>query len=99
MLSGPFFIAVYPILTLCRQKRGMRLVILKKAGEPGKVAINPELVTHLRSGPGNFVDMFFGEVKVAVEGTFEDVANRLCGEQVAMRSGDRTKDWYSKVRT
>jgi hypothetical protein len=76
----------------------MRLVIMKKAGEPGKVAINPDLVTHLRSGPGNFVDMFFGEVKVAVEGTFEDVCNRLCGEQVAVRNRDPAKDWYTNVR-
>ena len=76
----------------------MRLVVLKKAGEPGKVAINPDQVTHLRSGPGNFVDLFFGETKVAVEGTFEDVVNRLCGEQVARRDHDPAKDWYAKVR-
>ncbi|MEA2998864.1 MAG: hypothetical protein QOH04_849 [Sphingomonadales bacterium] len=77
----------------------MRLVILRKAGEPGKIAINPDRVTHLRSGPGNFVDLFFGEVKVAVEGTFEEVVNRLAGEEVAQRERDPTKDWFNKVRT
>jgi hypothetical protein len=77
----------------------MRLVILRKAGEPGKIAINPDRVTHLRSGPGNFVDLFFGEVKVAVEGTFEEVANRLVGEEVAQRERDPAKDWFTKVRT
>ena len=77
----------------------MRLVILRKAGEPGKIAINPDRVTHLRSGPGNFVDLFFGEVKVAVEGTFEEVVNRLAGEEVATRERDPTKDWFTKVRT
>jgi hypothetical protein len=76
----------------------MRLVIMKKAGEPGKVAINPDRVTHLRSGPGNFVDLFFGDVKVAVEGTFEDVCNRLCGEQVATRQRDPSKDWFASVK-
>ncbi len=77
----------------------VQLVVLKKAGEPGKVAINPDRVTHLRSGPGNFVDVFFGDVKVAVEGTFEEVTNRLCGAEVARRERDPAKDWYSIVRT
>ncbi len=76
----------------------MRLVVIKKAGEPGKVAINPAQVTHLRSGPGNFVDVFFGDVKVAVEGTFEEVANKLCGEQVAPPERDPAKSWYASVR-
>lgn len=77
----------------------MRLVVVKKAGEPGKVAINPALVTHLRSGPGNFVDVFFGDVKVAVEGTFEELSNRLSGEEVARKDHDPARDWYSQVRT
>lgn len=77
----------------------MRLVVVKKAGEPGKVAINPALVTHLRSGPGNFVDVFFGDVKVAVEGSFEELSNRLSGEDVARKTNDPARDWYSSVRT
>ena len=77
----------------------MRLVVMKKAGEPGKVAINPDRVTHLRSGPGNFVDVFFGEVKVAVEGTFEQVTNQLAGTEIEKRVRDPAKDWYSTVRT
>jgi hypothetical protein len=76
----------------------VQLVVFKKAGEPGKVAINPDLVTHLRSGPGNFVDLFFGEVKVAVEGTFESVVNQLCGTEIAKRERDPAKDWYSAVK-
>ena len=77
----------------------MRLVVVKKAGEPGRVAINPTLVTHLRSGPGNFVDVFFGDVKVAVEGTFEELTNKLSGEEVARKERDPARDWYSQVRT
>lgn len=76
----------------------MQIVVFKKAGEPGKVAINPELVTHLRSGPGNFVDLFFGDVKVAVEGSFEGVVNALCGAEVAKRERDPAKDWYSNLK-
>ncbi len=76
----------------------MQIVVFRKAGDPGKVAVNPALVTHLRSGPGNFVDLFFGEVKVAVEGTFEDVVNRLCGAEVQRRERDPAKDWYSALK-
>jgi hypothetical protein len=75
-----------------------RLVILIKAGEPGKVAINPDQVTHLRQGPGNFVDVFFGETKVAVAGTFEEVVNRLAGEELARRPRDPARDWFTKVQ-
>lgn len=77
----------------------MRLVILNKAGEPGKVAINPDQVTHLRQAPGNFVDLFFGDTKVAVAGTFEEVVNKLCGDEVVRRQRDPAKDWYTKVQT
>ena len=76
-----------------------RLVVLDKAGEPGKVAINPDRVTHLRAGPGNFVDVFFGDTKVAVAGTFEYVVNRLCGEEVARRERDPAKEWFVKVQS
>ncbi len=75
----------------------MELVVLKKAGEPGKVALNPELVTHLRSGPGNFVDVFFGDVKVAVEGTFEEVVNRISGVDIVSIQSDPAKQWFAKV--
>jgi hypothetical protein len=76
----------------------LQIVVFRKAGEPGKVAVNTALVTHLRSGPGNFVDLYFGEVKVAVEGTFEDVVNRLSGSEIAKRERDPAKDWYSAVK-
>ena len=74
------------------------MIVFKKAGEPGKVAVNPALVTHLRSGPGNFVDLYFGEVKVAVEGAFEDVVNRLSGAEIAKRERDPARDWYSALK-
>jgi hypothetical protein len=44
-----------------------------KKGGGGKVAINPEQVTHVRSATGAFTDVFFDGQQVAVEGTFEEV--------------------------
>jgi hypothetical protein len=52
------------------------LVIMKKGGG-GRVAINPEQVTHVRSATGAFTDVFFEGHQVAVEGTFEEVVARL----------------------
>jgi hypothetical protein len=56
-----------------------KLVIMKKGGG-GKVAINPEQVTHVRSATGAFTDVFFAGQQVAVEGTFEEVV-ALLGDQ------------------
>lgn len=53
-----------------------RLVVLKKGGG-GKVAVNPELVTYVRSAAGAFTDVFFEGQQVAVEGTFEEVVTLL----------------------
>ena len=53
-----------------------RLIVMRKGGG-GKVAINPELVTHVRSANGAFTDIFFENQQVAVEGTFEEVVGRL----------------------
>ena len=53
-----------------------RLVVMKKGGG-GRVAINPEQVTHVRSATGAFTDVFFNGHQVAVEGTFEEVVALL----------------------
>ncbi|HEV2816851.1 MAG TPA: hypothetical protein VGW40_06480 [Allosphingosinicella sp.] len=55
-----------------------KLVIFKKGGG-GKVAINPEQVTHVRSAAGAFTDVFMGGQQVAVEGSFEEVVSLLAG--------------------
>lgn len=55
-----------------------KLVVFKKGGG-GKVAINPEQVTHVRSAAGAFTDVFMGGQQVAVEGSFEEVVNLLGG--------------------
>ena len=53
-----------------------RLIVMRKGGG-GRVAVNPELVTHVRSANGAFTDIFFESEQVAVEGTFEEVVARL----------------------
>jgi len=55
-----------------------KLVIFKKGGG-GKVAINPDQVSHVRSAAGAFTDVFVGAQQVAVEGSFEEVVTLLAG--------------------
>lgn len=57
-----------------------KLVVMKKGGEPGDVAINPDQVTHVRTSSGPFTDIYFGEHRVAVEGSFQQVVARLTGQ-------------------
>ena len=65
-----------------------RLVVMRKGGG-GKVAINPDLVTHVRSAAGAFTDIFFEGQQVAVEGTFEEVVARLSGREDNSAEGER----------
>ena len=53
-----------------------RLIVMRKGGG-GKVALNPEHVTHVRAAGGAFTDIFIGDQQIAVEGTFEEVLARL----------------------
>ena len=57
----------------------MKLIVMKRGGEPGEIAINVDRVTHVRSATGPFTDIYFGEHRVAVEGTFRQVVDRLSG--------------------
>jgi len=71
------------------------LVVMKRGGQPGYIAINPELVTYVRSASGPFTDIHFGEHHVSVEGTFDQIVAKLCGDlnagaQPAVRSWIKT---------
>ena len=66
---------------------------MKKGGEPGEVAINPDLVTHVRTASGPFTDIYFGEHRVAVEGTFAQVVARLTGH-AEMPDAPAAKSWF-----
>jgi hypothetical protein len=58
----------------------LKLVVLKKGGEAGEVAINPDLVTHIRSAAGPFTDVWFGAHRISVEGSFRSVVSALSAE-------------------
>ena len=70
----------------------MALVVMKRGGQPGNIAINPDLVTYVRSASGPFTDIHFGEHHVSVEGSFEQVVAKLSGEAIvtAERAAPRT---------
>lgn len=53
-----------------------RLIVMRKGGG-GKVAVNPDHVTHVRAASGAFTDIFIGDQQIAVEGTFEEILARL----------------------
>ena len=71
----------------------IQLVIMKKGGESGEIAINPELVTYVRQTPGQFTDVYFGDHRVAVEGSFAQVVARLTGQAEAPE-GAPAKSWF-----
>jgi hypothetical protein len=65
----------------------VKLVVLKKGGEAGEVAINPDLVTHVRSATGPFTDVWFGAHRVSVEGSFRSVVAALSDDGPAEAPG------------
>ena len=75
----------------------MKLVIMKKGGESGEIAINPELVTYVRQTPGQFTDIYFGDHRVAVEGTFRQVVDKLsnAGGSGSESQQGSTRSWIS----
>jgi hypothetical protein len=56
---------------------------MKRGGQPGRIAINPDLVTYVCGSGGPFTDIHFGEHKVAVEGSLEQVIAKLSGDPFA----------------
>ena len=69
-----------------------RLIVMRRGGG-GKVAVYPDLVTHVRSATGAFTDLFFEGHQVAVEGTFEEVVARLAGpEGRSPATGERREE-------
>ena len=70
----------------------VKLIVMKKGGEPGQVAINPDKVTHVRTASGPFTDIYFGEHRVAVEGTFSQVVARLTGQ--AEDADSAARSWF-----
>lgn len=71
----------------------MTLVVMKRGGQPGNIAVNPELVTYVRSSSGPFTDIHFGEHHVSVEGSFEQVVARLTGQFDSVGQQQQVKTW------
>ena len=63
----------------------MPFIQMKRGGQPGHIAINPDLVTYVCSSSGPFTDIHFGEHKVAVEGSLEYVLAKLAGNSGAVQ--------------
>ena len=57
-----------------------KFVKFKRGGQPGKVAINADQVTDVRSSAGPFTDVFCGEHQITVEGSFDHVVAMLTEE-------------------
>jgi hypothetical protein len=55
----------------------LKLVIMKRGGQRGDVAVNCDAITHVASTPGPFTDIYFGDHQITVEGTFQQVCMRL----------------------
>jgi hypothetical protein len=55
-----------------------KLIVFNRGGAAGKVAINAELVTDVRSA-GAFTDIFCGGRQITVDGSFEQVVSILSG--------------------
>lgn len=66
---------------------------MKRGGEPGEVAINPDRVTHVRASSGPFTDVHFGEYRIAVEGTLPQVIARLAGTDEISQQTSAAKAW------
>lgn len=68
-----------------------KLIVMRRAGG-GKVAINLDLVTHVRSAAGSYTDIFVGGQQVAVEGVFEEVVARVAGREARPTESERRED-------
>ena len=70
-----------------------QFVTFKRGGTPGKVAVNPALVTDVRSSAGPFTDIFMGDHQITVDGTFEQVLTMLSGQ----RETENRQDWLKRA--
>jgi hypothetical protein len=77
----------------------LKLVIMKRGGGGGEVAVNVDRVTYVAATPGPFTDIYFGDLHVTVEGTFQFVCARLSleGATAAPASdGDPPRNWVQQ---
>jgi len=58
-------------------------VTFKRGGQPGRVAINADRVTDIRSSAGPFTDVHCGAHRITVEGSFEQLVAKIAGAATA----------------
>ena len=80
----------------------MRLVILKRGGQRGDVAVNVDRITYVASTPGPYTDIYFGDFHVTVDGTFHQICTRLSAEAPApatassVPDGGPPRNWFQQ---
>jgi hypothetical protein len=71
-----------------------RFVTFRRGGMPGKVAVNPDQVTDVRSSAGPFTDIFMGDHQVTVDASFEQVLTLLSGVEAREPA---QQDWLKRA--
>lgn len=77
----------------------MKLVIMKRGGQRGEVAVNVDRITYVAATPGPFTDIYFGDFHVTVEGTFQQVCARLSAEAAVVPPAQDTntpRSWFQQ---
>ena len=77
----------------------MKLVIMKRGGQRGEIAVNVDRVTYVAATPGPFTDIYFGDFHVTVEGSFHQVCARLSNEPpplTAPADGGPPRNWFQQ---
>jgi hypothetical protein len=99
ILAGPFRLAELGTGAAERDRVAVRLVVFRKGGEPGEVAINPDHVSHVRTASGPFTDIYIGDQRIAVEGSFAQVLAKLAGAaEPAVEPPPQVKSWLATSR-
>lgn len=78
----------------------MKLVIMKRGGQRGELAVNVDRITYVAATPGPYTDIYFGDYHVTVEGTFHQVCARLNSEMptaaAAAPEGGSPRNWFQQ---
>lgn len=77
----------------------MKLVIMKRGGQRGDVAVNVDRITYVAATPGPYTDIYFGDFHVTVEGSFQQVCARLSSEAAVVApaaDGNAPRNWFQQ---
>ncbi|HEY1606334.1 MAG TPA: hypothetical protein VGF77_12140 [Allosphingosinicella sp.] len=77
----------------------MKLVMMKRGGQRGDLAVNVDRITYVAATPGPYTDIYFGDIHVTVEGSFQQVCARLSGGGTAAPSGpdgSQPRNWFQQ---